>query len=100
MAAGKPVLGVLDEGSEARLIVDECNCGLCTEPGNYDEIHNIIRYILDNKEKVKALGQNGREYLEKNLTKDVSINKYKNTILSLDSNNVDIVAKESKEIVI
>ena len=76
MAVGKPVLGVLDEGSEARLIVDECNCGLCTEPGNYDEIYNKINYILDNKEKVINIGENGRKYLEKKLTKDVSINKY------------------------
>ena len=85
MAAGKSVLGVLDEGSEARLIVDECNCGVCTEPSNYDEIYNKIEYILNNKEKVKSLGQNGRKYLEKNLTKEVSINKYKNTILSVES---------------
>lgn len=85
MAAGKSVLGVLDEGSEARLIVDECNCGVCTEPSNYDEIYNKIEYILNNKEKVKSLGQNGRKYLEMNLTKEVSINKYKNTILSVES---------------
>lgn len=96
MAAGKPVLGVLDEGSEARLIVDECNCGLCTEPGNYDEIHNIIENILNKKEEVKELGSNGRKYLEENLTKEVSINKYKNTILSLDS-KVIYISKDNSE---
>lgn len=85
MAAGKPVLGVLDEGSEARLIVEECNCGVCIEPGNYIEISNNIEYILNNKELIKSLGKNGRKYLEVNLTKDVSINKYKDTILSLDN---------------
>ena len=85
MAAGKPVLGVLDEGSEARLIVEECNCGVCIEPGNYKEISRNIEYILNNKELIKSLGQNGRKYLEVNLTKDVSINKYKDTILSLDN---------------
>ena len=84
MAAGKPVLGVLDEGSEARLIVEECNCGVCIEPGNYKEISRNIEYILNNKELIKSLGRNGRKYLEVNLTKDVSINKYKDTILSLD----------------
>lgn len=84
MAAGKPVLGVLDEGSEARLIVEECNCGVCIEPGNYIEISRNIEYILNNKELIKSLGRNGRKYLEVNLTKDVSINKYKDTILSLD----------------
>ena len=97
MAVGKPVLGVLDEGSEARLIVDECNCGLCTEPGNYDEIYNKINYILDNKEKVINIGENGRKYIEKKLTKDVSINKYKNTILSLDSKFIDVLPKDNIE---
>ena len=85
MAAGKPVLGVLDKGSEARLIVEESNCGVCIEPGNYKEISRNIEYILNNKELIKSLGQNGRKYLEVNLTKDVSINKYKETILSLDN---------------
>ena len=93
MAAGKSVLGVLDEGSEARLIVDECNCGVCIEPSNYDEIYNKIEYILNNKEKVKSLGQNGRKYLEMNLTKEVSINKYKNTILSVESKIMDTKGK-------
>lgn len=97
MATGKPVLGVLDKGSEARLIVDECNCGVCTEPGNYNEIYNKIEYILNNKEKVKKLGKNGRKYLEKNLTKEVSINKYKNTILSLDSKIIDITKENNIE---
>ena len=94
MAAGKPVLGVVDKGSEARLIVDECNCGLCTEPGNYDEIYKKIDFILNNKEEIKRLGINGRNYLESNLTKDVSINKYKNTIVSLDSNSIELEFKD------
>ena len=84
MAAGKPVLGVLDEGSEARLIVEDCNCGVCIEPGNYKEISNNIEYILNNKEEIRALGSNGRQYLESNLTKEVSINKYKENILAIN----------------
>ncbi|QJA09402.1 glycosyltransferase family 4 protein [Romboutsia sp. CE17] len=97
MASGKPVLGVLDEGSEARLIVEECNCGVCIEPGNYEEIYRKINYILENKEVIKSLGVNGRTYLEKNLTKDVSINKYKNTILAIDSKNGKEKIEEIKQ---
>ncbi|MDO5010171.1 MAG: glycosyltransferase family 4 protein [Intestinibacter bartlettii] len=81
MAVGKPVLGVLDKGSEARLIVEECNCGICVEPGDYEGIKNKITNIIENKEKIKLLGEKGRIYLENNLTKDVSINKYKEEIL-------------------
>ena len=48
------------------------------------EISNNIEYILNNKEEIKALGLNGRQYLESNLTKEVSINKYKENILAMN----------------
>lgn len=83
MASGKPVLGVLDEGSEARLIVEEANCGICSEPGDYKSIEENINYILNNKENIKSLGINGRKYLISNLTKDISIKKYEKSILAL-----------------
>ena len=83
MASGKPVLGVLDKGSEARLIVEEANCGLCSEPGDYESIEKNINYILNNKYKLKQLGVNGRKYLENNLTKDISIKKYEKSILEI-----------------
>lgn len=34
-ACAKPVLGVLEEGSEIRCIIKEINCGLCTCPEDY-----------------------------------------------------------------
>jgi glycosyltransferase involved in cell wall biosynthesis len=83
MASGKSSLGILEEGSEGRLIIEEANCGICIEPGNYEIIYEKINYILNNKEKIKLLGSNGREYLEQNLAKEVSIAKYKETILSI-----------------
>ncbi|MBI6103414.1 glycosyltransferase family 4 protein [Clostridium perfringens] len=83
MAVGKPVLGVLDNGSEARLILEESNCGVCSEPSDYKMIENNINYIINNKEKIKSLGMNGREYLENYLSKNKSIDKYKKNILEL-----------------
>lgn len=97
MASGKPIIGVLDKGSEARLIIEECNCGICIEPGNYDEVYKKINYILENKENIKLLGINGRKYLEKNITKEVAIDKYKTNILKTDNSNLNIV-KKSKEV--
>lgn len=83
MATAKAVIGVLDEGSEGRLILEDANCGICSEPGDYEEMHKNIQYILDNKEQITSLGVNGRAYLEKNLAKEVSILKYEQNILSV-----------------
>lgn len=78
MAAGKPILGVLEQGSEARLIIEEAKCGYVTEPGNYEEIEAIIERFLNEKATsiLTAMSERGRAYLVKNLTKDVSIKKY------------------------
>ncbi|WP_242839096.1 glycosyltransferase family 4 protein [Butyrivibrio sp. MC2021] len=85
MAAGKPVLGILEEGSEARLIVEEAGCGKVVEPGNYEAITDIIRYFIDHKSdpELRKMGADGRTFLENNLTKSISISKYAQEILKL-----------------
>lgn len=84
MAAGKPVLGVLEEGSEARLLIKDTGCGLCCEPGDYTAVERQIKWFIENTGtgKVVEMGTNGREYLVKHLTKDVSVKKYVEEILS------------------
>lgn len=78
MAVGKPVLGVLEKGSEARLIIEETECGYVKEPGDYEGIQEMIKQIIDSRDDsiLVDMGRQGREYLVKNLTKKVSVNKY------------------------
>lgn len=85
MAAGKPIIGVLEEGTEIRALIEECNCGKCCEPGDYVEVADIIRWYIENAEtsEVKTMGERGREYLEGNLTKNVSIKKYNEVIKTM-----------------
>ena len=84
MAAGKPVLGVLEEGSEARLILEEAGCGISVSPGDYQAVHQLIRTFIEMKgsQELEKMGSLGRDYLIKHLTKDVSIRKYYDEILS------------------
>lgn len=83
MACGKMILGILEKGSEARIIIEESGCGICSEPEDYEDIYIKIKYILDNKQLAEAMGEKGRKYLEKNLTKELSISKYRESILSI-----------------
>ena len=84
MAVGRPVLGILEEGSEARLIVEEAQCGITVAPERYDEIVRLIQKFIDeySKEERMRMGENGHRYLLEHLTKEVSIEKYKEEILS------------------
>lgn len=85
MAAGKPMIGVLERGTEVRGLIEECNCGKCCEPGDYVEIADSIRWFIEHSDgaEFKDMGMSGRKCLEKNLTKDVSVRKYSQEILML-----------------
>jgi colanic acid biosynthesis glycosyl transferase WcaI len=84
MAAGKPILGVLEQGSEAQILIEKSNCGRVVEPKDYKGITNAIEslYKLEAQSLV-LLGINGRDYLEENLRRETSINKYRTVLKSI-----------------
>jgi len=83
MAVGKPVIGVLEEGSEARLLIEDSGCGICVEPQDYDGIVNAINELYAKREQLPVIGMRGREYLEKHCSMESSINKYKQLLLNI-----------------
>lgn len=82
-AAGKAVLGVLEEGSEVRCLIEETEGGLCCNPGDYKQIKRNIQWFLDHSEskEITQMGNRAREYLLANLTRERSIKKYEKEIL-------------------
>lgn len=81
-AVGKPVLAVLEPGSEVRMLIEEIGCGKCAEPGDYKKIRENIQWFIDHAgdENLAKMGSRGREYLMEHLTKDLSIAKYTEAI--------------------
>ncbi|SFH46918.1 hypothetical protein SAMN05216405_3640 [Lachnospiraceae bacterium NLAE-zl-G231] len=84
-AAGKPVLGVLERGSEVRCLIEEIGCGLVTEPGDYAGVQEEIRWFIEHctNDELNKMGTQGRDYLSRHLTQDVSITKYQVAIRNL-----------------
>jgi colanic acid biosynthesis glycosyl transferase WcaI len=81
MAAGKPILGVLEKDSEAEILISKSNSGHVVEPQDYEGIINKIEHFYQmDKEELIYLGNNGRDYLDKYLKRDISINKYRETL--------------------
>ena len=85
MAASKPIIGVLESGSEIRCLIEDIRCGLCCEPGEYDKVEENLHWFIENagNSELKAMGARGRENLEKNLTRSVSVRKYAEEIQKL-----------------
>ncbi|TWT07127.1 glycosyltransferase family 4 protein [Planococcus sp. CPCC 101016] len=84
MAAGKPVLGVLEQGSEVQRLIFESGAGVVIEPQNYQGVVHAINYLKSlDPEELREMGLKGRVYLEENLTRDTSINKYRHVLQSV-----------------
>lgn len=85
IAGARPVLGVLEEGSEIRMLIEEIGCGLVSEPKGYEEIKENLQWFLEHAgtEELEDMGNKGRKFLEKYLTKNISIQKYINVIKNL-----------------
>ncbi len=81
-ACGKPVIGVLEKGSEIYSIIDKTKCGLLSEPNDYDLLEANIKEIINRKD-LDDMGNNGYKYLKKYLTKKEATNKYKKAIKDL-----------------
>ena len=82
---GKPVLAVLERGSEVEMLINEIGCGRVSEPGDYGTIEKNITWFIDNagNNELAEMGKRGHEYLVDHLTKDVSIEKYIEAINNL-----------------
>lgn len=47
-------------------IINEHKCGICVDPNNVEEIKNSIEFIINNPEKAKKMGENGRKAVIEN----------------------------------
>lgn len=83
-AVSKPVIGVLETETEIRDLIEQTGCGFCSEPGDYEHTERHIRWFIEHAgcEEIEKMGQSGYEHLLHNLTKDISIKKYKEAILN------------------
>lgn len=62
MANGMPYIS--SDFDYNKYIVDKYDCGICVDPSNSDEIAKAIRYLIDNKDRARKMGENGRKLVE------------------------------------
>ena len=74
MAAGKPV--VLGVDGQARTILEEAGAGFFVEPENHEELVSAVVRLLHQPDRGRAMGRRGRDYIEKNLTRQRTADDY------------------------
>ena len=82
MSASRPVLANFDE-NEIKSILSDNNCGIFTKAGDKDAFKNAIIKLYENRDLCKEYGRSGREFIMKNLTREVGTQKYVDVIKSV-----------------
>lgn len=80
MSAQRPVLASFDKGSELDTIITENNCGICVNADDADALKGAILKMYEDRNSLKEMGENGREFILKNLTKEISTSKIINVL--------------------
>lgn len=82
MSASRPVLANFDE-NEVKTILSDNKCGIFTKAGDKEAFKEAIIKLYENRELCKEYGRNGREFIMKNLTREVGTKKYVDVIKSV-----------------
>lgn len=83
MSAARPVLASFDENSELHEIIEKYNAGIFVKAGNKEALYNAILELYNHPERRKEMGQNGRAFILKNLTREIGTSKYVEVIKSV-----------------
>lgn len=65
-------------------LIRESNCGLLVEPHSYEEVvRSVLAFYEWDREELEACGMRGRAYLEQYLRRELSLERYRELLLSL-----------------
>lgn len=76
LASGRAVLGLVGENCEVADIIANAECGFRVNQGDVGIFVKKIKYIYENPEILKTMGENSRRYFERHFTRSQMTRKY------------------------
>lgn len=78
LAAGKPVLASFDSNSKLAQLINEIQCGVVVNSGDFNALYVAIKRMVNSNDY--GYGRNGLKYISSYLNKDVCVKKYIETL--------------------
>ncbi|MBA3350731.1 MAG: glycosyltransferase family 4 protein [Actinobacteria bacterium] len=63
LAAGRPLVASVDEGSEVALLVERAKAGFAVAPGDAEALTKAIRRLVDDPDEARRMGEAGRRFV-------------------------------------
>ncbi|MGH9845253.1 MAG: glycosyltransferase family 4 protein [Blastocatellia bacterium] len=96
MAAGKPYIACVDEGSNLWKLAEKVGCGLSVEPENGAALAEAVLRLQANEQLARAMGRSGRAYAGSHFAREPITTQYRFALESLAENNVVRIAGEAR----
>ncbi len=96
MSAARPVLASFDKGGELDNIINESECGVCVPANDANAFREAVLRLADDKAACTAMGQNGRRYIEDNLTRAIGTAKWVDVMKAVSQNETKVVVHHAE----
>ncbi|MFC1853454.1 glycosyltransferase family 4 protein [candidate division CSSED10-310 bacterium] len=83
MASGRPVLAMIDEGSEVWHMVQESQCGLCVPPESPTLLAEAVLQLHRNSQELGDMGKKARAYVVQHYQRENISSQYESLFLKL-----------------
>ena len=94
MASGRPIIAMIDDGSEVWRLVQSGKCGLCVPPECPDLLADAILTLYNDDAKRKKMGENGRKFIEENFSRKVISREYEQLFLGCKLRSEELRGEE------
>lgn len=82
-----PIMAATDNNTDFKQMLEDSGAGLWCESNNVYSFKEKLDFLIANKKVRKEMGENGRLFLEKNLTTEVSVKILEDTFRNLKNVN-------------
>ncbi len=83
MAAAKPYIAGVDEGSTVWKLTDQVGCGVCVEPENGRALAEAVLKLQADAKARNRMGEKGRQFVEHNFAREAITDRYRAALESL-----------------
>jgi glycosyltransferase involved in cell wall biosynthesis len=77
LAAGKPILGIVDPESEVGFVIRENGVGFVIRHGHPEDLVDAVVAGLENPETLREMGRKGRELALQNFNQESALEEYR-----------------------
>jgi glycosyltransferase involved in cell wall biosynthesis len=85
LAVARPVIVAADPESETAQVVERVGCGIVVPPGRPELLARAIRDAHDGKYDLQAMGERGREWVQREADRSVAVRRYRDLLFELAS---------------